>query len=68
MLGTAQVGADEAFEFSDEDEDDIESSVASAVEETKHVDINQVNYRTANLNKLGDHELKAHKAAMEVGF
>ena len=28
----------------------------------------KTNYRTADLNKLGDAELKAHKAAMEVGF
>ena len=60
------MGADEAFDFSDED-DDIESSIPSAAEERK-IDTSKTNYRTADLNKLGDAELKAHKAAMEVGF
>jgi len=65
---SAQVGADEAFEFSDEeDDDDIESS---AQEETKaaNIDFSKIDYRKADLNKLGDSELKAHKASMEVGF
>lgn len=61
---TATVGADEAFEFSDED--DVESSV----EEIKapNIDFDRFNYKTTDLNKLPDAELKAHKAAMEVGF
>ena len=62
---TATVGADEAFEFSDEDE------VESSVEEKKaapKIDFNNFNYKTADLNKLSDTELKAHKAAMEVNF
>mmetsp|Transcript_19628 Transcript_19628/g.26535 ORF Transcript_19628/g.26535 Transcript_19628/m.26535 type:complete len:96 (-) Transcript_19628:477-764(-) len=43
-MGAAQVGADEAFDFSDEDQDsDIESS---AQEEVKKVDFTKVNYRT----------------------
>jgi len=66
---SAQVGADEAFEFSDEDDDDddIESS---AQEETKavNIDFSKVDYRKEDLNKLGEAELKAHKAKMEVGF
>ena len=62
---TATVGADEAFEFSDEDE------VESSVEEKKtapNIDFKNFNYKTADLNKLSDSELKAHKAAMEVNF
>ena len=66
MIGaTAAVGADEAFEFSDEDE------VESSVEEKKaapNIDFKNFNYKTADLNKLSDSELKAHKAAMEVNF
>ena len=62
---SATVGADEAFEFSDED--DVESSV----EEKKaapNIDFAKFNYKTADLNKLSDAELKAHKASMEVNF
>jgi len=62
---TATVGADEAFEFSDED--DIESSI----EENKraaNIDFAKFDYKKTDLNKLGDAELKAHKAAMEVKF
>ena len=62
---SATVGADEAFEFSDEDE------VESSVEEKKappKIDFKNFNYKTADLNKLSDAELKAHKAAMEVNF
>ena len=62
---SATVGADEAFEFSDEDE------VESSVEEKKappNIDFKNFNYKTADLNKLSDTELKAHKAAMEVNF
>ena len=63
-VNTTTVGADEAFEFSDED--DVESSV----EEIKapNIDFDRFNYKTTDLNKLPDAELKAHKAAMEVGF
>ena len=62
---SATVGADEAFEFSDEDE------VESSVEEKKaapNIDFKNFNYKTADLNKLSDTELKAHKASMEVNF
>lgn len=62
---TATVGADEAFEFSDED--DVESSI----EENKrapNIDFTKFDYKKTDLNKLSDAELKAHKAAMEVNF
>ena len=66
ILGaTATVGADEAFEFSDED--DVESSMEEN-ERAANIDFNNFNYKTADLNKLSDAELKAHKAAMEVNF
>ena len=63
----AQAGADEAFDCSFDDEDDIESS---AQEETKaaNIDFSKVDYRKTDLNKLTDAELKAHKASMEVSF
>ena len=67
---TATVGADEAFEFSDEE--DVESSVEekkqAASKAASKIDFSTFNYKTADLNKLGDEELKAHKAAMEVNF
>ena len=61
------MGADEAFEFSDED--DVESSVEERKQAPgKQIDFSTFNYKTADLNKLSDEELKAHKAAMEVKF
>lgn len=68
-LVTATVGADEAFEFSDEE--DVESSVEEkkqAAAKAAKIDFGTFNYKTADLNKLSDEELKAHKAAMEVNF
>lgn len=65
-VNTTQAGADEAFDFSDE-EDDIESSV----EEQKRaadIDFAKFDYATSDLNKLSDAELRAHKAAMEIKF
>ena len=63
VLGAANAAADEAFDFSDEDE--VESE-----EESKAVNIDFANfdYKKTDLNKLTDAELKAHKAAMELDF
>ena len=33
-----------------------------------NIDFDKFNYKTTDLNKLSDTELKAHKAAMEVNF
>ena len=32
------------------------------------IDVTSTNYRTADLNKLSDAELKIHKAAMDIDF
>lgn len=66
-VSTTQAGADEAFEFSDE-EDDIESSVEEKKRAVANIDFDKFDYSKADLNKLSDEELKAHKAAMEVKF
>ena len=69
MLGsnTVKAGADECFDFSDEEDvtsEEEEQKQAS----TKAIDLRNFDYKKTDLNKLGDAELKAHKAAMEVKF
>lgn len=66
VLGSVHAGADLAFDCSS-DEDDVESSVEES-KKTAKIDLSKVDYRKTDLNKLSDAELKAHKAAMEVGF
>lgn len=65
-MATTQAGADEAFDFSDE-EDDIESSMEEQ-KRAANIDFSKFDYSKADLNKLSDAELKAHKAAMEIKF
>ena len=65
MLGAANAAADEAFDFSDE-EDEVESEEEN--KEPPNIDFANFDYKKTDLNKLTDIELKAHKAAMEVEF
>ena len=69
---SATVGADEAFDCSgDYDDEDIASSMEEnkkVAEAAARIDFNRFDYKTQDLNKLGDAELKAHKAKMEEGF
>ena len=61
ILGaSAAVAADEAFDCSDSN-DDFESSVEES-KRTPNIDFDKFNYKTTDLNKLTDVELKAHKA------
>ena len=64
-MGAANAAADEAFDFSDE-EDEVESEEENKV--APNIDFDKFDYKTTDLNKLSDAELKAHKAAMEVEF
>lgn len=66
MLGAANAAADEAFEFNDDQEDEVESEEEE--KEPPNIDFANFDYKKTDLNKCTDAEIKAHKAAMEVEF
>ena len=60
---SAYVGADEAFDCSDSDEDlDTDRGAEEQKKAAANIDFNKFDYKKQDLNKLGDAELKAHKA------